>query len=1531
MELTLTVQPPAAPAVDVDMSVEAGRPVRDLVDALVRATGVPSSLSQDMSLYIPLRDAWLNNDMAVSQARLRVGEVVVLGRNVSNTSVAIGDIVEKTHSAQKTKSSASSPFELCVVSGSGNGTRFSLTAQSLVIVDRRGNVRVSDARPMVRKNPEGREQDFAAQGKPPRFDFEGVSQLDAGACLIECDRKIFLSPVSGETNVEVRKINERTELDEHAMIVCGGVQLFVRHKVVDEPLNVSERGLVGINRPPRDMQPPMERIISIQAPPRDAQKARISPVMVIIPLVFGIGMALLLNNPMFLGFALMSPVMMIGQSLDSKRTGKKEYKQGKAKYVSDIDNAVQQLRIGRREELAVRRIVFPDATDCVSRVLDGRHDLWDRRRDDIDFLAFRIGVGDQAALVSATIESGGSEDLRDYGERKLRRTDPLRLAPLAIPLPEYGAIGLVGAREQTREVLMWLMLQTVTLHSHRDVSICAALPLESSTNFEFLKWMPHVRHGGAEIDEPTIAFGDDKAVVLFQKLRALIDARIANSKNVYQDSSLQWPSVVVFIDETVVRERTMIDAILKQGPAAGVFVVFLASQFRDLPGECRAVVDVAVSPQAEASVSVSYPGSGQAPITCGREAVCLSLVNDVAQMIASMRDMTASMASGGGGSLPKGVRLLDILELTNPTPDDLIQRWNNPPESLQATLGVTTDGVMRIDLRQDGPHALVAGTTGSGKSELLQTFVASIASNYSPEKVNFLFVDYKGGSAFADCSVIPHSVGMVTDLDEYLAQRVLVSLNAELKRREALLREYGAKDLIVLEKRFPAQCPPSLMIVIDEFAALVREVPDFVEGVVDIAQRGRSLGLHLILATQRPAGVINDNIRANTNLRIALRIADSSDSTDVIGTDEAARIPRTIPGRAFVRMGPSELQAFQTGYGGDFTVTAVKSDTEDGTQELHSEAIRQPIVVEPFSLFNIIEVSDEDDLEVILTEERDDEEDNSAMTDLRYLCNVISETAKILHLDPPRQPWKEPLAHVIPLHTIGDMSLLDSDDPGRRVVLGVIDLPQMQDQQTYTHDFESDGNLFIYGTSSSGKTTTLRTIAGSLAVAASPNDVVIYAIDCASGGLECLRGLPHCASVITSRDAEGMSHFLARMTSETEMRKELFRREGVASLGEFRTRMRNNGMTPSVPLPRIVVLLDSFAGFNSAFEKVEYGVWIDQVQRLTAEGRPLGIHLVITADRRGAIPFNMAGLVEQKLVMRMADADELSSLGVPHKIAKEIKLTPGRALLRGELEIQIPTVSDEPDGASQATQLIKIAQHLVKVYGETQVSRVPSLPERVSLAELPHGGDNLHALLGVAVSEIGLAPCGVDLSRGHFLISGGRETGKSTALVSLIHSLNAKENPPVMFVFTPRPNFISSLPHVHNIAVGTIACEEQLNELVEASQQMDEESPEIVLIIDDCEDLAEGTFAYTLESLMGEMKQKLHVVAAGDPSAFARAYSGWIAEVKKPKSGLLFKPDPATDGEITGVKLRILPGQTFPPGRGFLCLDRQSILMQVGM
>ena len=240
--------------------------------------------------------------------------------------------------------------------------------------------------------------------------------------------------------------------------------------------------------------------------------------------------------------------------------------------------------------------------------------------------------------------------------------------------------------------------------------------------------------------------------------------------------------------------------------------------------------------------------------------------------------------------------------------------------------------MLTLDLVADGPHALIGGTSGAGKSELLQSIVASLAVRHAPTRLTFLFVDYKGGAASAVFSELPHTVGYVTNLDAELSRRALTSLRAELNRRMRLL-EGKAKDLAEMRELYPADAPPSLVIVVDEFATLVKEVPEFVDGIVDIAQRGRSLGIHLILATQRPSGAVNDNILANTNLRISLRMLDKSESVAVINSGEAAEIPVPLKGRGWVRLGPRALVAFQAAYCGS---------------PLVSDDVQAPVLVAPF-------------------------------------------------------------------------------------------------------------------------------------------------------------------------------------------------------------------------------------------------------------------------------------------------------------------------------------------------------------------------------------------------------------------------------------------------------------------------------------------------------------------------------------------------------------------------------------------------------
>ena len=366
---------------------------------------------------------------------------------------------------------------------------------------------------------------------------------------------------------------------------------------------------------------------------------------------------------------------------------------------------------------------------------------------------------------------------------------------------------------------------------------------------------------------------------------------------------------ICFVDEDAGIPRRTLEAVAASAAQHGLHLVWLGSRAHEVPAATSLLVDLVTG-----RVGVG-DRAGQSELS-SPDAMSLDHAWRTARSMTAYVDEAAVLPAST--AIPAVVRLPEVSSDFDDLDDvdAVLGRWSQST-GLRAQIGAGLDGVVTIDLREDGPHGLVAGTTGSGKSELLQSLICSLALNNPPSRINFLLVDYKGGAAFRECADLPHTVGYITDLTPALVSRALVSLGAEIASREQLLATYAAKDLVALEREHPDQAPPSLLICVDEFAALTAEVPEFVDGMVNIAQRGRSLGMHVLLATQRPAGVVTGNIRANTDLRIALRVSSEDDSRDVIDSPDAARISRATPGRAWVRRtghGTAELvQAAWTG------------------------------------------------------------------------------------------------------------------------------------------------------------------------------------------------------------------------------------------------------------------------------------------------------------------------------------------------------------------------------------------------------------------------------------------------------------------------------------------------------------------------------------------------------------------------------------------------------------------------------------------
>ena len=804
--------------------------------------------------------------------------------------------------------------------------------------------------------------------------------------------------------------------------------------------------------------------------------------------------------------------------------------------------------------------------------------------------------------------------------------------------------------------------------------------------------------------------------------------------------------------------------------------------------------------------------------------------------------------------------------------------------NLRALVGATATDKFYLDLREHGPHALVGGTTGAGKSEFLQTWVLGMATAHSPARVNFLFVDYKGGAAFGECVRLPHCVGLVTDLSPYLVRRALISFRAELKYREELLSHRKAKDLLELERKEPAAAPPSLVIIVDEFAALAKEVPDFVDGVVDVAQRGRSLGIHLILATQRPAGVIRDNLRANTNLRVALRMADEADSDDVVGSRVAATFDPAIPGRGLAKMGPGRLSLFQAGYVGGWTT---------------GEAPKAAIAIESLSFDQGERWEEpEDDAQVQAPQD-------PGPNDLKRIVNTIVATADELEMPEARRPWQQELAATY------ELARLKVSRTDRELVIGILDDPANQDQLPATFSPDRDGNMAIFGTGGAGKTATLRTIAVSAGLS-TDGACHVYGLDFGSRGLSMLEALPHVGAIINGDDHERIARLLRMLKAMAEERSQRYAAARAGSITEYRS------ATGATTEPRIIVLVDGFGAFRQAYETGQRQVFLEMFQRLVADGRQLGIHFVITADRSSTIPANFGSSIQRRLVMRMAVDSEYSMFGVPSDaIAAESPA--GRGYL-DDYEVQIAVLGGSSSTARQSAALQKLGSDLAAAARWAPAPTIARLPAEVALADLPVTADGQPSL---GIADDTLAPIGFATDE-PFLLIGPPQAQRSRTTLAMLQSLQrAKGELRVALLGPRRSQLLGAFTWAHT-ATGVDDVAQLCRELLPIVNDGGLD----VLVIESLTDFVSPPADGPLQDLVRACLQHLvFVVADADSNQIGSAY-GTANLFKSARNGLALQPEYGEGDSVYRTSFPRVTRTEFNPGAGLLVRQGRVVKVQ---
>jgi DNA segregation ATPase FtsK/SpoIIIE, S-DNA-T family len=1227
------------------------------------------------------------------------------------------------------------------------------------------------------------------------------------------------------------------------LIWAGGTALTIaRAPAADAALVPADDGSFRYSRSPRLAEPPRHPRRAMPDPPSEPERPSFPMVAVITPVFAGVLMAFLFKQLQYLAFIALSPMMVIGNLFSDRRRSKRGYRQRVADYERQRTAVASEGEASRRAELDYRRHVHPDPATLLLIASAPSRRLWERTRADDDFLALRIGTGVVPWPSDATQREAAVVQLPD--------------APVVLPLADCGAIGVTGSVHQVRALARGMLLSLAVLHSPHEVSV-TVLTGQDARSWDWIGGLPHARQPGTG----TVRVGHDPDSIRLRlaELHSALEARRPGTSHGRTRPGSSRCDVVVLDGSHQLRMEPGIAALLRDGPSAGIYFLCLDDHVARLPPECRRAVVQLSDDQGAALAAVRGPGYDITGVVA--DTVSARVCQAAAGALAAIREESPR---DGDDALPSAVRFLDLAGLEPPTPERIRSLWAGGGRSTRALLGSRLDGPFVVDLSQ-GPHTLIAGTTGSGKSELLQTLIASLAVANRPDAMNFVLIDYKGGAAFQGCAPLPHTVGMVTDLDEFEVERALASLRAELQRRKAILARAGKSDVHQYWEVLPAlpraDPLPRLVIVVDEFAVMAEQLPEQLKSLVNIGMQGRSLGIHLVLATQRPSGVVTADLRANINLRIALRVASPEDSRDVIETVDAARIPaENSAGRAYAWLGGGRPAVFQAAL-----VTARRGDPDHPN-------------------------------------------------DLSALVAALQEAARQERIPRQASPWRSPLRGAFSLDQVPELLVRgESPPPPGQLIFGIVDQPVRQQKVPAVFDIVRAGHLLVAGAPQSGRTTFLRTLAGSLMTQVRPDDAHLYVFD-GGGGLAALSALPHCGAVVTSAEPDRADRLLARLASELTRRTRLLSAGGYGDLAEYRQAQHG----PDTP-PFLLIFIDRYDAFVTAIEQIDHGRLVEQLQRLIRDGLSAGIRVVATGDRT-LLTGRLGALAEDKIVLRMADRTDYGLVGLNSR-SVPANMPSGRGLrLPDGALLQVALVSADARGAAQNRELRTRAGHVGRPVNRP--FRVDPLPVAITFeqaCELPAGpGDGV--LVGVGGDDLSQ----VRAETPGLLVIGPSGSGRSTALAVQARSLAQADHPLVLI--TPRPSTLAGAiaPASVRLALAGTGAEE-----ARALHAVLVETSQAVLVIDDAELLAGTPLGDEVLTQCRVLRDSGHRILAATVPDSVSTLRGITAEVAKLKCGLLLEPANPLDGGPFGVRLPLSILTTGIPLRGAFVQGSRITAVQV--
>lgn len=1173
-----------------------------------------------------------------------------------------------------------------------------------------------------------------------------LSDVDADFVLLR-DQKttdFTLTLYEGEVYHNFERVTQKKVLQAGDQLYVGGIHFQIEKEAITiiaasgqttsrlAPLFAADNALPedypDYHRSPRIIYRAPENKLTIAKPASKPTKPTEGLLKVILPPLVMIAITLLVSifQPrgiyilMTLGMTGMTVIMSLTTFIKNSKQYKVDTKEREEKYQAYLKTKTKELHEISEKQSYALNYHYPSIEEIQTKAVQIDPRIYEKTMFHHDFLTFRVGLGTEDSSFKIDFKeeefSQEKDALIDDARRLKEQYHFVPSVPVATDLMN-GPVGYIGPRRLVIEQLQMLVMQTAFFHSYYDVQFITIFPEEEKQDWEWMRWLPHADLRDVNV-RGFVYHERSRDQVLNSLYQILKERKQALTENPNKNEKMYFtPHFVVLItDEKMILDHTVMEFFNEDPSELGVSLVFVQDVMQSLPEHVKTVVDIRDSKngniileQGELVNRAFHPDH---------------LPKDFDKEVLSRALAPLNHLQNLKNSIPETVTFLEMYGVDHVEDLNIAMRWqtNETYKSLAVPLGLRgKDDLVQLNLHEKahGPHGLVAGTTGSGKSEIIQSYIISLGVNFHPYEVAFLLIDYKGGGMANLFRNMPHLLGTITNLDGAQSMRALASIKAELQKRQRLFGEYDVNHINQYQKLYKQgkakEAMPHLFLISDEFAELKSEQPEFMKELVSTARIGRSLGIHLILATQKPSGVVDDQIWSNSKFKLALKVQNASDSSEILKTPDAADI--TLPGRAYLQVGNNEIyELFQSAWSGaDYIPDKEDESYMDTTVYAINDLGQYDILTEDLS-----GLDKKDELTKLPSE-------------LDAVIDHIHAYTEAEGIEALARPWLPPLEERIYLPELERVVYEESwgrEKASLRAVVGIVDQPELQSQSPLVLDLNKDGHVAIFSSPGYGKSTFLQSLVMGLVRKHNPEHLHVYLLDFGTNGLLPLKDIPHVADTILIDEKEKCMKFISRISETIKERKKYLSNYGVANLGMFE---KASGRI----LPNILVTIDNF---DSVKESGLEETLLPLITQIGREGASVGVFLAISANRQNALNMQLAASIKTQIALYLIETGEVSS--IVGRTSLKIEDLPGRGLIKLEdptlFQVALPNKAD--DVLAMIASIQKEGKEMIDRWQGSTPKSIPMVPDELSYTDFVKWD-------GFDKFEKGVLPVGIEMER----------------------------------------------------------------------------------------------------------------------------------------------------------------------------------------